>query len=241
MRTWTKYTVKCAAVLVGFFFTVAPLSAMGGKEGKTAEEEVKLPYENGIHYETEIDYPFFEKEPELNRLVGKKVGQILTDFHKEWLSAQEPEKSTMDMTPGFELSIAVPDMYENEDTVSFFLSRYEYTGGAHGSTILIPFNYSKKTKKLLTLKDVLSGAGTLPENWLNRLADEARRLLMEQAKQGTLDSDESMIKGGTEPDEKNFATFMIKDSSVRIIFGQYQVAPYSAGMPEVEIPLNFFK
>ena len=64
---------------------------------------------------------------------------------------------------------------------------------------------------------------------------------MEKVKKGDLSSDESMIKEGTEPKLENFKVFKIENGKIKIIFEQYQVAPYSEGLPEIIIPIDFFK
>ncbi len=242
MNTHKRYFLKAAAALAVLFLSIAPLSAMGGKE--TAQAEAKMHYEHGSHYRTEIDYPLFEAEPVLNKMLIKKVHDTVTTFHNEWFAAQEAvsaEGAGIDTARGFELSMGVNEVHEDMSMLSFFLSCYEYTGGAHGSTVLIPFNYSKNTKKLITLKQAFEQFGCLPDEWLSLLADEVRRQLLEQVQQGVFDSEAKWIKEGTEPVEKNFSTFTIEGDNIRIVFAQYQVAPYASGMPEVKIPRDFFK
>ena len=46
---------------------------------------------------------------------------------------------------------------------------------------------------------------------------------------------------GTEPAAENFSVFKLEKDAVRIIFAQYQVAPYSSGMPEITVPRTLFK
>jgi hypothetical protein len=45
-----------------------------------------------------------------------------------------------------------------------------------------------------------------------------------------------MISDGTAPDADNFGTFTFTPNTITIYFQQYQVGPYSIGMPTVTIP-----
>lgn len=45
------------------------------------------------------------------------------------------------------------------------------------------------------------------------------------------------LASGTEPTADNYATWAITPGGLEITFGQYQVAPYAAGMPVVTIPV----
>lgn len=187
----------------------------------------------GIQYEVKIDYPVFEKEPLLNAQVADIVQKTLSNFNKDFFSADIPLYSQT-----FECIIENSTVYEDAQHISFILKVYQFTGGAHGTTELIPITYSKQTKKLLSLKEAVQ---PVKKNWLKVLSTEARRLLIDQVKKEQLASDQSWIEKGTEPEQENFAVFQLEKNAVRIIFSQYQVAPYSSGMPEIVVPRTFFK
>ena len=122
--------------------------------------------------------------------------------------------------------------------LTFLLTVYEYTGGAHGSTYLIPITYSKQTKKLLSLEEAVQPAR---KDWLATLSTEARKQLNAQVQKQKFSSDEDWINKGTEPTKENFAIFKLEKNSVRIVFSQYQVGPYASGMPEIVVPRSLFK
>ena len=187
----------------------------------------------GISYEADIDYPVFEKEPLLNAQVSDIVQKNLEAFNSEFFSAEAPA-----YPQAFEFDIDSSSVYEDTNHISFLLTVYQFTGGAHGSTTLIPITYSKQTKKLLSLEEVVQPAR---KDWLATLSTEARKQLNAQVKKQKFSSDEDWINKGTEPAKENFAIFKLEKNSVRIIFSQYQVAPYSSGMPEVIVPRSFFK
>ena len=187
----------------------------------------------GISYEADIDYPVFEKEPLLNAQVSDIVQKNLEAFNNEFFSAEAPAYPQV-----FEFDIDSSSVYEDTNHISFLLNVYQFTGGAHGSTTLIPITYSKQTKKLLSLEEAVQPAR---KDWLATLSTEARKQLNAQVKKQKFSSDEDWINKGTEPAKENFAIFKLEKNSVRIIFSQYQVGPYASGMPEIVVPRSLFK
>lgn len=219
----TLHRNKVLAAVTALFFCIV--------SGYSEEMEQKA--KTGMKYEVNADYPLFS-EAALNSHVAKIVQQTLKSFNKKAFSANT-EADVQNMM----CSIEADSVYEDDMYISFLLRVYQYeTGGAHGSTTLIPITYGKKNKKLLSLKDVVK---PMRKNWLSSLSAEARRLLNEQRDNGTLLSDSEWIENGTEAKEQNFSVFKLEKDAIRIIFSQYQVAPYSSGMPEIVIPYTFFK
>ena len=189
---------------------------------------------HGIGYEAHINYPIFEKETILNTQVSDVVRKALEAFNSEFFSAEAsayPQSVAFDIDSG--------SVYEDATHISFLLTVYQYTGGAaHGTTTLIPITYSKQTKKLLSLEEALQPT---KKDWLAALSTEARKQLKDQVQKKTFTSDEDWINRGTEPTQENFEVFKLEKNSVRIIFSQYQVGPYSSGMPEIVVPRSLFK
>lgn len=178
-----------------------------------------------------IDYPVFETEPVLNSFLKNNVAEIYTNFNKTVIL-------DLERTGNCELIIKAGNVHKENDYISFILSAYEYNAGAaHGLTSLIPVNYNTKTKKIVSLEEVLNPNA---KDWLVKLSEEARKQLMEQNKKGLLSSDNEWIKKGTEPIVSNFKNFEIEKNNIKIVFDSYQVAPYSSGMPEIKISLDFF-
>lgn len=212
---------------------VIPLSAQPKKDVDTGKKNAHP----GLAYTSSLNYPLFPHEPGLNTRIAALAYELYTNQLKDALemsAAISEESGVMNR----ENIVGYDTVYEDDSVISFLLNGYLYTGGAHGLTTLVPVTYSKKTQKLLTLKEVFTDA---PENWLERISEESRRQLEAALKKGTLASNTEWITTGTEPTAENFTVFVVEKDIVRIIFAQYQVAPYSSGMPEVQIPTHFFK
>lgn len=187
----------------------------------------------GMRYQVKIDCPFFEKEPVINAVLTTIIQQHIAVFDKEVFSEK---MLTMPRVGTFDIKHST--IYEDEEYISFILSIYQFTGGAHGSTALIPVTYSKRTKKLLSLEEAIQPAR---KDWLKVLSDEVRRQLTAELKKKLFASNEEWIKNGTEPIEENFKVFALEKDAIRIVFNQYQVGPYSSGIKEVVMSRMLFK
>jgi hypothetical protein len=112
-------------------------------------------------------------------------------------------------------------------TVSYIVSMYQYTGGAHGITAVRAFTYDKDNhfvgeKKLFGEKD-----------WRPVVSAFAYQYLKEKLKDATTDQ---VLKEGTAPVGENLAVWYIRGDDVVFVFGQYQIGAYVLGIQEVPIP-----
>jgi hypothetical protein len=134
----------------------------------------------------------------------------------------------------------------NSSYISFVLNYGGFSGGAHGYENEISFNYDVKNKKIIELKDLF----TNNSEYLTYLSEQSREILKKEfatvnkedrknsdpeAIKEYIDNIVSSIESGTEQKEENFSVFTFTPDKVKIYFAQYQVGPYSIGMPEVEV------
>ncbi|UTC62766.1 DUF3298 and DUF4163 domain-containing protein [Treponema sp. OMZ 787] len=226
----------CLIFLLNFLGAAeSSYDAVGGATESNSNTEIE---QDAVHCEVKIDFPIFEDIPILNALTAQKAKEVTDEFWNGYYSISPDDMAKSPTARNFELVIGYDDIVRDKNYISFVLSIYEYAGGAHGLTSLVPVNYDIKTKKLVSLADVLRPAS---KNWLTKLSNEARKQLTNKVKKGELSSDEGMIKEGTEPKLENFDVFQIENGKIKIIFEQYQVAPYSEGLPEITIPIDFFR
>lgn len=227
--------VLCCAVT---FSVLSCASVKAGGAQDAAGRENTSHQALSSSYQVTVECPHFEKAPQLNEMLSSTVFENIKVFNREVFNKDglfggaytEPMVRTLD--------IKSSSIYEDGRFISFLLYVYQFTGGAHGCTTLVPVTYCKSGKKLLSLEDALQ-----PErrDWLTVLSEEARRQLTAQWKQGLFSSDADWIRSGTAPVMKNFEAFALEEDAVRIFFNHYQVGPYSSGIKEIVVPLALFK
>lgn len=114
-------------------------------------------------------------------------------------------------------------------TVTF--SIWTYTGGAHGNLDIITLSYDMASGARLAPEDIFADT----EVALTLLASYCYDALAE-----TLGDDraEDMLRSGTSPDADNYASLALTPEGVRVHFPPYQVAPWSSGPQQVDVPLG---
>ena len=119
----------------------------------------------------------------------------------------------------------------SDNVVTIVWNIWMFTGGAHGMLEIATFSYDTQTGQLLDLEnlfgDVQQALNIFSTNAQERLSESLGNMLVED-----------MLKSGTSPDLDNFTAFAPIPNGIRLYFQPYQVAPWAAGMQEVEIFLS---
>lgn len=132
----------------------------------------------------------------------------------------------------YEYTISTDISYgNNKDIVGCHIKWYEYTGGAHGTTFISCRNYRIEDGSLVTLEDYFK------PGFQKRLIPLLEQHLLEYAG----------CSNRNELDEKGYFSdvpmyvpeqFEILSDSVRFIFNQYDIAPYSTGITVLTVANN---
>ncbi len=240
-----KFLISIVVILLVFAGANFVLKNKDRYETKTPEaleetEEVTLLVDPAL-YETKTNkqlsqyfehnevYPQFKNVPsEFNKKVEETV---LGYFSAQVPGADFPESSPEEYYPRekYEFNSSWTPMQVNESTISFLLRFWGYTGGAHGFSSLMSFNYDVKNQKEVAPRDLFPS----DPNYLKTISDYARTDLRRQFGN---EGNEDMILAGTEPQEENFSVFTFTPKAITFYFGQYQVAPYAMGESKVVMP-----
>lgn len=122
---------------------------------------------------------------------------------------------------------AVSGFYD--DILSYTVTKYTYTGGAHGTTFVKALNLDMKTGEAVTEEDMFKAGYT------DRLSELLTGRLPESLENP---ADTSMLF------EKNIrpnGNFTISDSGVTYIYNQYEIGPYVLGAVNVTVPWSELK
>lgn len=129
----------------------------------------------------------------------------------------------------YELDLNSVVTYNHNCVVSLYNDQYEYTGGAHGNVIRTSETWDLKTGKMISLKDLFPGNP--------RYAEQIKREIKRQIA-AQLQSDPGIyFENYDELVEQTFNEehFFLTNGSLVIYFQQYDIAPYSSGLPEFQI------
>lgn len=122
--------------------------------------------------------------------------------------------------------------YNENCILSFYYDIYTYTGGAHGTTLRKSDTYNLNTGREIPLSAYFDNKASYRKKVLDIILEQADR--RQQESQGLFfDEYRSLIK-------KHFneeSYYLIPDGIV-IYYGQYEIAPYVAGIVEFTIPYS---
>lgn len=151
----------------------------------------------------------------------------INEFEKQYgnFSEEDVEKLNLgDKTYDLQIDTAVAT---SSKTVSYIVSMYQYTGGAHGITMVKAFTYDKDNR-FIGEKELFGD-----NNWRPVVSEFAYQYLKTKLKDATTDQ---ALKEGTAPVGDNLSVWYMKGDDVVFVFGQYQIGPYVLGIQEVPIP-----
>ncbi len=201
-------------------------------------------YTISAQYPKELWDKDFTMEKDVLTIVNQKkeewkIGGPVNNEEKA-ITMQYPDRPILK----YELNIKF-DKFESKDkgTVSYVFKNYEFTGGAHGGTGLVTYTFDKNgIVNIGDILDLTSSGHSLAISKIMR--DKLKVSLGELHNAEMLDGglglqfinangNSNAITGDAFNFSANFNNFVVLDEGIRFIFGQYQVAPYAAGIPEV--------
>ena len=180
--------------------------------------------ENSGNYHLSVKYPILKNEFAdgcLKKLVQEKI-----DNFKNQLSAENVSSRWKS-----ELFTTYALWTYSARMVSIKLEIYQFTGGAHGMTEIVTATFDLENSQELQLKDIFDPGSRFLEIISEIAQQQLREKLGPQA-------DGEWIKEGTAAQPQNFQHFVLTPREIIFYFEQYSVAPYSAGIQEVAIPLE---
>ncbi len=183
--------------------------------------------ENASSTYAEINLVYPKSDEKKLKEVFNFVTSARNDFWGQYGSLTKEEATSMYIREDNQYQMYIETrVATSSKTISYIISLYQYTGGAHGGTSIATFNYDLKGK-FLEPKDVFTS------NYLEVLAPKANKYFYDTMGDYT---QPTAIDSGTEATTSNYSTWYLTDSSVVFLFGEYQVGPYVLGIQEYPIP-----
>ena len=174
----------------------------------------------------EIKYPIIEGDSTFNAAVLHRVSTVAAAFRKGL--PKTASKSYPDY--GAYLKGKYGAQILTNGIVSVLFEYEEYVpGAAHPWGMMASMNYDSRSARFLRLSDLFRPGS----NYLSRLSEISIHDLQEHEY-----AEETAIRRGAGPLEKNFAVFTLTDTELVVHFQQYQVAAGAVPSEQVSIPLK---
>ena len=191
----------------------------------SAEVEKVSTNEKTQNYNITASYPKTNSDS-ISTYFKSYVEDQITQFKEDtsWVNDVESASSQI-------LTLDIDYKAVNGDTVqNYVFSTNSYTGGAHGLQLRKTFSFDKGGQ-LLNISNLFSNG----LDGLNTLATLVQKELMKKEW-----ADAKWIADGASPREENYASFIVTNTGVTVLFDPYQVAAYAYGPVDVDIPVTAF-
>ncbi|MBB6697948.1 DUF3298 and DUF4163 domain-containing protein [Clostridium algidicarnis] len=171
--------------------------------------------------------------PDIKEDIALKINKEIEDYtmafkNKVEKGAAEYKKQCDKGGQDFNIQVAQSDYkvtYNSDDILSIVIEYYEYTGGAHGMTYKINFNYYIDTGERIKLSSLFKENFNYKEH-----VDKAIKEAMDKTPEVYFEDKFQGINDET--------SFYITKEGVVIYFPLYEIAPYSTGIPEFPISMQ---
>jgi len=188
-----------------------------------------------------------EKSPiyykSVNELISKSIQNEFEETEVEKITANLSKKYFADILTEFKVNFShvdenympwsLMDSIHIDDSKTEFTHletfTYSFTGGAHGNGYEIHYLIDKKTGETMGIGDFFTN-----EKKLNALVDSYFRKSIGISQNENLQDAGWFIEGRLESNNN----FYFTDKKVVFVYNSYEIGPYSAGAPLVEIPLS---
>lgn len=190
------------------------------------EVSITLPVVNGL---TDIAY-----QEELNNLIASRADKLKEEIMALALEyAQEAKENNYEIRQ-FQIYTEYELKTDSDQVLSFIVTNYTYTGGAHGNTQVDYYNINKKANKAIGLADLFVEGS----DYVGRINNEVKKQIEIRSQEG----DEYFFEGewGFQTISEN-QDFYIKDDNIVICFAKYEIAPGVMGIPEFAISMDSLK
>lgn len=204
---------------------------------QTLEVETKAISDDNETLESSIKLPVFSSENnkellnEINTLLEKDALKIKEEISQMAENDFKDAKKENIELHKYELLVDYEVHTANSELISVTVLNYQYTGGAHGMSVKVPYNFDLRTGKEIALGDFFKEGS----DYKKIINEEIQKQIKEDPDK--FFPDEVEVFSGISDEQ----SFFIKDGKLVIYFGQYEIAPYSSGIIEFEIPNSILK
>lgn len=192
--------------------------------------------EKGDRFELNLKYPKVKLEnKEVQKKINKVIKRQVNDFKKY---IKDMYNDAMSNTPKELIENSASFDYKGitdfdcevvGNVLSIRMSLIQFTGGAHPMTYVKEFNFDLNTGEVLKLEDLFNEEGK------NTYKDIVNKFIKDKMNENPDNYFIDQFKGIGDN-----VQFYLTESNVVVFYQLYDLAPYSAGIPEFYIPYELF-
>lgn len=227
---WTTVVVAALVALLQLGRLYGPeLLAMLPVKVHAVEVTAETETGESLEFRYSLRLPVFKtSDPEVQRVLDNLTGKITDGARTEVQTMREQAETDALWAkeqgfnlPPYEYSIDFEVTCNRDNLLSVNTLQYFYTGGAHGSPLLLSYNIDLRSGKTLAITDLFTDVQTakviLAHGVSQRIKAEPDIFFPDAAEHAGV------------PDDQQF---YFQDGQVVLHYSVYELAPYAAGMPK---------
>lgn len=228
------FAIIFSCFLLGSVFQISSASA---STLSTKPSSAKVTIVNKQLGENKITYPQVKNTSnstsikKINTSLRNKATKINNEVTKFLIEEQKnKDEWNNDLGPfiPWEWKSTYEVKYNNHGKLSIAYYDYTFTGGAHGMTAVSTDNYDVVTGKKVNLSSIIVS------NSVAKVQQFVYKQLQKKYSPLLIDSYEKINLGKER-------TWVFSSNGVKLIFGQYEVGPYSIGITEITVSSKFYQ
>ncbi|MGE8080849.1 DUF3298 and DUF4163 domain-containing protein [Peribacillus loiseleuriae] len=177
-----------------------------------------------------------------SKTAQKKINTIFKIHIQNSYSDHQKLKESMEKIQGEPLCKEAPSacqyeynssykvLFNKDHKISILMYDYQFSGGAHGNTVVTAYNFNIENGKRYKLDDIIT-----KESTFDKITTYAKEYILKHPDVFFTDSDTLNAFKVTKENPFYFA-----DSEIALIFQSYEIAPYSSGQPIIVIPNSIY-
>ncbi|WP_186430584.1 DUF3298 and DUF4163 domain-containing protein [Clostridium sp. BSD9I1] len=182
------------------------------------------------YIEVDLNIPTLNnlKDKNIQDKINKYILNSICDLKNKTEKLAKTDMNSSILTNPYTVQTTYDVHYANASFLSLTIMYYEYTGGAHGISYKLPYNFNLKTSENITLGKLFKPT----TNYIDLINKEIQlQINKKNSVPGAIPITEFKTISNTQP-------FYIDGSNLVIYFQPYEIGPYVLGIQEFPIPLR---
>lgn len=225
------------------FFLVAglvlsPVTSLLAQEKPSANSVkvlVKTIKENRPEIKDEITIPVItgssnkNAQKSFNQQMEKDILKFKASLDKEALEFQKESKERKGRFIQYTARTDVKTLYNKNNILSIAVLYYQFTGGAHGATTQVTYNFDLTTGQVINLKNLFKEGFDYKTAINQEVNEQNKQRIIANNLTGTF-YDKTI--------SANFQNFYFQDNSLVMYFQPYDIDCYAAGIIRLKVPFS---
>ena len=212
--------------------TVTMESELSHQQNAVLHYKITYPQFSGTYFQRMLCEMNCLYKAKAQALQQGRVRELFCQATNEVAGAQTQETENNARMPRYDLAVTFQTPFNQNGVLSLYFDQYEFTGGAHGNTIRCSESWNLQRGSCLLMRDLFAR----PVNYKAYLIEHINKQIAEQMEtDDTIYFDDYACLTVRYFNERQF---YLTPEGIVVYYQQYEIAPYSTGIPTFVIPYS---